>query len=163
MSRSSNGRKAGASVQHSNGGAGREEHHGAAGPPAPSALTAVFVKLVQDDDAEGLEAALAAEKERLAAGARKGKAKGSDPSANLKKRLLQYAAACNADECVAFLLDEEEVPIDGGDEKGLTPLHHAAHNHAKAAVQALIDRGADGDEVSKEGKTPLETALASPR
>ena len=120
MSRSSNGRKAGGSVQHSNGATGREER-GANGPPAPSALNAAFVKLVQDDDAEGLEAALGTEKERLAAGARKGKAKGSDPSANLKKRLLQYAAACDADECVAFLLDEEEVPIDGGDENWADP------------------------------------------
>jgi ankyrin repeat protein len=160
-SRSSNGRKSGG-PQHANGISIPEGKAGT-GPFAPSALNALFVQLVKEDDAEGLETALTTEKERLASGSRKGKSKGSDPSANLKKRILQFAAACDAGDCIAFLLDEEEVPIDGMDENGLTPMHHAAQNHASRAVQALIDRGEEGGEASKDGRTPLETALMSPR
>ncbi|KLU92426.1 hypothetical protein MAPG_11372 [Magnaporthiopsis poae ATCC 64411] len=75
--------------------------------------------------------------------------------------LLFWAAAHGYDKVIQFLLDTEQVDINGTDHVGRTPLSWAAANGHQAVVQLLLDTGkADADSKDNNGWTPLSTPLS---
>lgn len=59
----------------------------------------------------------------------------------------------NSDDPFAFFRSDDRDAIDF---RNWTPLHYAAHHGQEAAVQLLLERGADPHARSTSGRTPLE-------
>ena len=74
--------------------------------------------------------------------------------------LLHHAAACGAAAVAAWLCDEfkAQLPLDGRDSKGRTPLHAAAAHGRLAVLRALLGRGASPIAQQPDGRAPLALA-----
>jgi ankyrin repeat protein len=59
---------------------------------------------------------------------------------------------------IRFLVEECGADVNLRDARGYTPLHHAASRGDTAAVQYLIDQGADVMVVSRKGETTVDMA-----
>ena len=71
-----------------------------------------------------------------------------------------YTAAMLGDAAtLGRLLDDAPELLNAIDDGGCTPLYHAAHNLRLAAVDLLLNRGADVDLVGEGGQSPLSTAV----
>merc|ERR1711968_197372 len=61
-------------------------------------------------------------------------------------------------EIVKYLLEYQEVDINGKDEMDFTPLHIAALNNQVGLLKLLIDNGANRSSVNHFGKRPFDLA-----
>lgn len=68
------------------------------------------------------------------------------------------AAAMGDIERLKVALDASPDRVDEPDDKGATPLYHAARNNRPEAVTFLLERGADVNKPSSEGRTPVSEA-----
>ena len=57
-----------------------------------------------------------------------------------------------------LLLEEENADLEREHKTGQTPLHHAASNGSTAAVQLLLDKGADPRATDNDGRKPHSLA-----
>lgn len=64
-------------------------------------------------------------------------------------------------ECLELLL--KHFDVSKGDSKGFTPLHYAIWTQKPEVIHQLIRKGASLKERSKEGVTPVDLILLSPR
>lgn len=71
---------------------------------------------------------------------------------------LSNAVIANSPERVAFLLDKG-ADINGRDNQGYTPLHHAARSRMSPMVKILVGHGANVNERDSDGFTPLLHAI----
>jgi uncharacterized protein len=69
---------------------------------------------------------------------------------------LQSALA-NGHQGIAMKLIDAGAPINGP-EAGWTPLHYAAYNGLPEIARILLERGADPNAHTSDGKTPLDMA-----
>jgi RNA polymerase sigma factor (sigma-70 family) len=90
------------------------------------------------------------------------------PAVEIVRLLLDHGASVDIFQAAALgdlprlraLLDEDPQRVNARDEKGRTPLYEAARNLHLAAVDLLLDRGADVEARTSWGETPLSTAVA---
>ncbi|CAM6104690.1 unnamed protein product [Calypogeia fissa] len=137
------------------------------------ALKASLRKLVNDDDADGLEEALEAErsanpKPPSKKNKKKSGTNGSkeeDEFAILGRKLLHYAVALDAVDCCKLLLTSQNFPriwvdaVDEADQR--SALHVASLNHSKRCIEVLLKQGANVSLKNKQLAVPLEEALLS--
>ena len=71
---------------------------------------------------------------------------------------VHTAAAMGDIERLKVALDASPDRVDEPDDKGATPLYHAARNNRPEAVTFLLERGADVNKPSNEGRTPVSEA-----
>jgi RNA polymerase sigma factor (sigma-70 family) len=90
------------------------------------------------------------------------------PALEVVRLLLDHGAAVDVFlaaslgdvERLRALLDEDPERVHARDAHGSTPLFHAAHNLHPAAVNLLLERGADVHARRTDGQTPVSTAIA---
>ena len=80
-------------------------------------------------------------------------AEGADPQAELSNAVI-----ANAPERIAFLL-QHGADINGRDNQGYAPLHHAARSRMSPMVNELVKLGADINARDGDGFTPLLHAI----
>jgi len=93
---------------------------------------------------------------------------GADPNRTTRAGMtaLRFAMAPGRRKSPRDTLEAVKVCLDGGaavnarDESG-TPLHAAAIAQGEAVVRLLVERGADLAAKDKQGRTPLDVALAA--
>ncbi|KAH6908138.1 ankyrin repeat-containing domain protein [Coprinopsis sp. MPI-PUGE-AT-0042] len=78
--------------------------------------------------------------------------------------LLPLPASKSYAKCFRAILDFKKLRVNFTDEDGMTVLHHAVRNHNASLVKALLQRpDIDVNAISKEGLTPLLTAVIPSR
>ncbi|KAL3680335.1 hypothetical protein R1sor_023291 [Riccia sorocarpa] len=137
------------------------------------ALKPSIRKLVHEDDYEGLEEALEAErsanpKPPVKKNKKKGGGNGSkedDDFAILGRRVLHYACGLDAVECCKLLITSQTFPriwVDSVDEVDQrSALHVASQNHSRRCIEVLLKQGANVALKNKQQAVPLEEALLS--
>ncbi|KAG6546601.1 hypothetical protein Mapa_011790 [Marchantia paleacea] len=137
------------------------------------ALKPALRKLVHEDDSEGLEGALEAErsanpKPPAKKNKKKSGATGSkedDEFSILGRRILHFACALDAVECCKLLITSQSFPrvwVDAVDEVDQrSALHVASQNHSRRCIEVLLKQGANVSLKNKQQAVPLEEALLS--
>lgn len=74
----------------------------------------------------------------------------------LGKTALHYFAQKGFDSCVHTLVREKKIDLDAVDNRLWTPLHYAAAGSHLAIVRQLVNKRAQCDAATNEGKIPLE-------
>ncbi|KAL2612734.1 hypothetical protein R1flu_024426 [Riccia fluitans] len=132
-------------------------------------------KLVHEDDYEGLEEALEAErsanpkppvkKNKKKGGGGGNVSKEDDDFAILGRRVLHYACGLDAVECCKLLITSQTFPriwvdaVDEADQR--SALHVASQNHSRRCIEILLKQGANVALKNKQQAVPLEEALTS--
>jgi ankyrin repeat protein len=78
-----------------------------------------------------------------------------------KKTLLSYATARGHRAVVKLLLETRNVDIDSEDKSKWMPLWAAWNGHA--TVELLLEKGAEKEIRSIDGRTPLSSAMGNGR
>eukprot|EP01018_Ginkgo_biloba_P026674 Gb_12116 [translate_table: standard] len=132
-----------------------------------------IAQLVEEDNADGLEEALLAERtSELTPSSKKGKKKNrrngskeEDEFSVLSRRVLHYACALDSVKCCGILLASERlicVRVDVVDEEDQrSGLHIASFHHSHECVDFLLKQGANASLLNKHSMLPLEEALLS--
>lgn len=83
--------------------------------------------------------------------------KGADTAASAGngETLLHKAGAVANKEILRFVIDKASIPLDTTDDKGNTPMHHAAGLGYIESVKTLLEKGAAADLRNNVGATPL--------
>lgn len=76
--------------------------------------------------------------------------------------LIFWAALCENDEVLRYLLRKNGIIVDPVDTTGYTPLHLAAFHGRIACAKALIENGADLSKKSEFGESLYELVVQRP-
>eukprot|EP01018_Ginkgo_biloba_P024063 Gb_29657 [translate_table: standard] len=130
-------------------------------------------QLVEEDNADGLEEVLQAERALetmpLSKKGKKNKRnvlKETDEFSKLTRRVLHYACALDSVKCCKLLVECEKFPsvcVDAVDEVNQhSGLHIASYYHSQKCMDFLLKKGANHSLLNKHSMMPIEEALLSP-